>query len=86
MPPSQAKASHLDTAFNCQPGSYGGYQVGPMIDLLALPKVNALNASVLGIDATGTLLYCAPDQVPQAIPLPALPEHELGSHHFLCLR
>lgn len=68
----------LDTAFNCQPGSYGGYQVGPMIDLLALPKVNTLNAAVLGIDATGTLLYCAPDQVPQAIPLPALPNTNWG--------
>ena len=68
----------LDTSFNCQPGSYGGYQVGPLIDLLALPRVNALNATVLGIDATGTLLYCAPDQVPQAIPLPALPNTNWG--------
>lgn len=67
------KSLALDASFNCQPGSYGGYQVGPMIDLLALPRVNALNATVLGIDAAGTLLYCAPDQVPKAIPLPALP-------------
>jgi hypothetical protein len=72
------KSLELDTAFSCQPGTYGGYQVGPMIDLLALPKVNALNASVLGIDATGTLLYCSPDQVPQAIPLPALPNTNWG--------
>jgi hypothetical protein len=68
----------LDAAFNCQPGLHGGYQVGPLIDLLALPKVNTLNATVLGIDATGTLLYCAPDQVPQAIPLPALPNTNWG--------
>ena len=68
----------LDTAFNCQPGSYGGYQVGPLIDLLALPKVNALNASVLGVDVTGNLLYCAPDQVPKAIPLPSLPNTNWG--------
>ena len=68
----------LDSAFNCQPGSYGGYQVGPLIDLLALPKVNALNATVLGIDATGNLLYCAPDQIPKAIPLPALPNTNWG--------
>jgi hypothetical protein len=72
------KSLALDAAFNCQPGSYGGYQVGPMIDLLALPKVNALNATVMGIDATGTLLYCAPDQVPKAIPLPALPNTNWG--------
>jgi hypothetical protein len=67
------KSLALDTSFNCQPGSYGGYQVGPLIDLLALPRVNAVNATVMGIDAAGTLLYCAPDQVPKAIPLPALP-------------
>ncbi|HLO17161.1 MAG TPA: hypothetical protein VK206_20175 [Anaerolineales bacterium] len=68
----------LDKTFNCQPGSYGGYQVGPLIDILALPKVNALNATVLGIDANGNLLYCAPDQVPQAIPLPPLPNTNWG--------
>jgi hypothetical protein len=72
------KSLDLDTAFSCQPGSYGGYQVGPMIDLLALPKVNALNARVLGIDASGNLLYCAPNQVPKAIPLPALPNTNWG--------
>ncbi len=68
----------LDTAFNCQPGSYGGYQVGTLVDILALPKVNALNAAVLGIDASGNLLYCAPDQVPKAIPLPSLPNTNWG--------
>ncbi len=72
------KSLELDTAFSCQPGTYGGYQMGPIIDLIALPKVNALNASVMGIDATGTLLYCSPDQVPQAIPLPALPNTNWG--------
>jgi len=68
----------LDTAFNCQPGSYGGYQVGTLIDLIALPKINALNATVLGIDASGNLLYCAPDQIPKAIPLPPLPNTNWG--------
>ncbi len=75
----------LDTAFNCQPGLHGGYQVGPLIDLLALPKVNALNAAVLGIDTAGTLLYCAPDQVPQAIPLPALPNTNWGEINSIAL-
>jgi hypothetical protein len=67
-----------DSTFDCKPGTYGGYQVGTMVDTLALPKVNALGASVLGIDATGTLLYCAPGQVPQAIPLPSLPNTNWG--------
>jgi len=72
------RSLELDTAFNCQPGSYGGYQVGTLIDLIALPKINTLNATVLGIDATGNLLYCAPDQIPKAIPLPPLPNTNWG--------
>jgi hypothetical protein len=72
------RSLELDTAFNCQPGSYGGYQVGTLIDLLALPKVNALGATVMGIDAGGNSLYCAPNQVPKAIPLPALPNTNWG--------
>jgi hypothetical protein len=67
-----------DNAFTCQPGSYSGYQVGTLVDILALPKANALNATVLGIDANGNLLYCAPNQVPQAIPLPPLPNTTWG--------
>ena len=63
----------LDNAFNCQPGFHSGYQVGPLVDILALPKVNAVSATVLGIDTNGFLLYCASGQVPQAIPLPDLP-------------
>jgi len=67
-----------DNAFNCQPGTYAGYQVGTIVDLLALPKVNAVGATVLGVDAIGNLLYCSPGQVPQAIPLPALPNTNWG--------
>ncbi len=59
-----------DNAFNCMPGSYGGYTVGPMVDLLAMPAINSINATIIGIDAAGNLLYCAPGQVAQAIPLP----------------
>ena len=68
----------LDPSFNCQPGSYSGYQVGTLVDILALPKVNAVNGTVLGIDGSGNLLYCAPGQVPQAIPLPKLPNTNWG--------
>jgi hypothetical protein len=69
----------------CQPGTYAGYQVSTMVDLLALPKVNTVGATVLGIDPNGNLLYCSPGQVPQAIPLPALPQHQLGTHHCICV-
>ena len=72
------KTLQLDNTFNCQPGSYSGYQVDTLVDLVALPKANALNATVVGVDGKGNLLYCAPDQVPQAIPLPALPNTNWG--------
>jgi hypothetical protein len=68
----------LDNTFNCQPGTYAGYQVGALVDVLALPKVNAVGASVLGIDTGGNLLYCSPGQVPQAFPLPPLPNTNWG--------
>jgi hypothetical protein len=72
------RSLELDGTFNCQPGSYSGYQVGTLVDILALPKVNAVNATVLGIDGSGSLLYCAPGQVPQVIPLPKLPNTNWG--------
>ncbi len=59
-----------DNSFNCAPGTYGSYTVGPLVDILILPPVNSLNAAMMGVDAAGNLLYCAPGQVPQAIPLP----------------
>ncbi|MGA7194023.1 MAG: hypothetical protein WBW94_10355 [Anaerolineales bacterium] len=59
-----------DNSFNCAPGTYGSYTVGPLVDILALPTVNSMNASVMGVDARGNLLYCEPGQLPQAIPLP----------------
>jgi hypothetical protein len=72
------RSLNLDNTFSCQPGTYGGYEVGTFVDVLALPKVNALNATTLAIDANGRLLYCAPNQVPQAIPLPDLPNTNWG--------
>ncbi len=72
------RSLQLDNAFNCQPGTYSGYQVGTLVDILALPKINAVGATVLGIDTNGNLLYCAPGQVPQAFPLPALPNTNWG--------
>ena len=72
------RSLELDSAFSCQPGTHAGYQVGTLVDLLALPKINAAGANVLGIDSSGNLLYCAPGQVPQAIPLPALPNTNWG--------
>jgi hypothetical protein len=72
------RSLELDNSFNCQPGTYAGYEVGALVDILALPKVNAVGATVLGIDSTGRLLYCSPGQVPQVFPLPALPNTNWG--------
>ena len=72
------RSLEYDGAFNCQPGTYGGYQIGTIVDILALPKINAVGATVLGIDTTGRLLYCAPGQVPQVFPLPPLPNTNWG--------
>lgn len=59
----------MDPAFKCGPGQYGGNSVGTLIDIAALPKVNTRNASLLAMDANGTLLYCAPNADPIAVPL-----------------
>ncbi len=66
---SESRGFRMDTGFNCSPGVYGGYTVGPLVDILALPGLNSLKATVLGVDATGNLLYCEAGQVAQAIPL-----------------
>lgn len=72
------RSLELDATFNCQPGTHAGREVGPLVDILALPKVNAVGATVVGIDTTGNLLYCSPGQVPQVFPLPALPNTNWG--------
>lgn len=61
----------LDSSFDCGPGTYADYTVGPLVDILALPAINTLNATLLGVDALGNLLYCAPGQVARAVPLAA---------------
>jgi hypothetical protein len=59
----------LDETFDCKPATYGNNMVGSLQDLLVLPRVNTLHSSVMGIDAAGNLLYCAPGQVAQAFAL-----------------
>ena len=68
--PSGNGGFEIDTTFVCKPGVYGSYTVGPLVDILAMPIVNFIDATLLGIDAAGNLLYCKPGEVPQAIPLP----------------
>lgn len=70
QPTNNGRGFQVDTTFNCKPGVYGNYTVGTLVDILTLPALNSINATLLGIDAAGNLLYCAPGQVAQAIPLP----------------
>lgn len=70
LPAPGGRGFQLDTTFNCRPGVYGNYTVGHLVDILAMPGLNSINATLLGIDANGFLLYCAPGTVAQAIPLP----------------
>ncbi len=71
----------LDPRFDCGPGlisqmQFGEdpvnqVQVGPLLDLVLLPPGNAYQANVMGIDASGNLIYCKPGGLPQAAALPA---------------
>jgi hypothetical protein len=70
-----ASGFEIDPAFKCGP-SFGPLVVGPLVDIVALPLEiydEAEEASILGIDAGGNLLFCMPDgSQPQAVQ-PALP-------------
>ncbi len=60
----------LDPSFGeCKPGTYDGLNVGALIDMIALPRSNPSGASMIGIDASGNLLYCAPGEAPRATTL-----------------
>lgn len=66
-----------DTQFKCGPGSYGSIDqtdqgqinVGTLIDIQALPRVNLLGATLMGMDADGTLILCAANVDPKALKL-----------------
>ena len=70
FPAAGGRGFQLDTNFNCRPGVYGNYTVGHLVDILAMPGINSINATLLGIDANGILLYCSSGTVATPIPLP----------------
>lgn len=53
----------IDPNFQCGP-TYGPINVGPLVDIAELPPGSFENASLLGMDANGNLLYCVVDQQP----------------------
>jgi len=57
-----ARGYELDPNFQCGP-TYGPINVGPLVDIVELPpgsfeNASLQNASLLGMDANGNLLYC----------------------------
>lgn len=69
----------LDLAFQCGPGIYGdpSQTVGKLIDLAVMPGGNDRNATIVAMDDAGTLLYCIPGDMPEAVPL-AIPKFGWG--------
>lgn len=59
----------LDPTFQCGPGPVSGFIVGSLIDIAPAPEDDPLNASILGIDASGNLLKCFVGESPVATPL-----------------
>ena len=64
----------VDANFKCAPGSYhsidelngGSFQVGAILDIVSLPRINPFDASLMGMDATGTLIFCSANAEPRA--------------------
>jgi hypothetical protein len=52
-----ARGYEIDPTFNCGPIN-GPINVGPLVDIAELPPGGYENASLLGIDSNGNLLYC----------------------------
>jgi hypothetical protein len=64
----------VDGKFICGPGNYASvddnssisFEVGSILDMVALPRLNGFGATLMGMDATGTLLFCSPNIGPRA--------------------
>ena len=67
-----------DLTFRCGPLPNESLIVGPLVDIAALPPVNAFDARVLGMDANGILVYCLHDEPPVAVPL-ITPDNNWGN-------
>lgn len=60
------KLFDMDSTFRCGPGEFDGIRVGALLDIVVLPRTNLSAATLLGIDASGNLLYCTPGATPRA--------------------
>jgi hypothetical protein len=64
----------VDGNFICEPGNYASvdensslsFDVGSILDMVALPRLNDFGATLMGLDTTGTLIFCSPNIEPRA--------------------
>lgn len=56
----------VDRAFQCGPGIYDNLAVGKLIDIVAAPVGQEPDAVILGMDTSGSVLYCYQDRAPKA--------------------
>jgi hypothetical protein len=54
----------VDANFNCGQGPTGAVIIGPLVDMVVLSPNQNNQATVMGVDGSGNLLYCAPGEVP----------------------
>jgi hypothetical protein len=64
---STGRGYELDNNFQCGPGYAGSQDIGPLIDIQALPGESG--AALIGMDATGNVLTCNPGDPPLFEPL-----------------
>jgi hypothetical protein len=63
-----AQGYEIDSRFNCGPGPSGTLMISPLVDIELLPSSHP--SSVLAVDKTGNLLYCAAGENPTSVQLP----------------
>jgi len=64
----------VDGNFICGPGNYASvdensslsFDIGSILDIVALPRLNEFGATLMGMDVTGTLIFCSPNTEPRA--------------------
>jgi len=56
----------LDPTFQCQPGKYSEIVVGPLVEVIGWPAGYSPPAKVIASDSAGNVLYCRPDEPPNA--------------------
>jgi hypothetical protein len=69
----------IDARFSCGPNRLGDMTIGPLVDIVAAPQPNRLEAVVMGIDARGHLLYCSLDSTKTSAILLKQPDAGWGS-------